>query len=230
MGLHVIEAARRHRTGKLVVLGTVCAYPKFAKVPFSEDDLWLGYPEETNAPYGVAKKALLVQCQAYRQQFGLNAVYLLPVNLYGPRDHFDLETSHVIPALIRKCAEAVDRRLGYIELWGDGSATREFLYAADGARAIVAATRLYDKPEPVNIGSGHEISIADLAHMIAELTGFTGELRWDPSRPNGQPRRCLETSRADREFGFRASTALRDGLRETIAWYRETGRAMEAAH
>jgi GDP-L-fucose synthase len=170
----------------------------------------------------------LVQCQAYRQQFGLNAIYLLPVNLYGPRDHFDLETGHVIPALIRKCEDAVERRLGYIELWGDGSATREFLYAADAARAIVAATRFYDKPDPVNIGSGQEISIAELARLIADLTGFGGELRWDPSRPNGQPRRCLETSRASREFGFRASTALRDGLRQTIAWFRTTKRTMEA--
>jgi GDP-L-fucose synthase len=229
MGIHVIEAARRHRTAKVVVLGTVCAYPKFAAVPFSEEDLWLGYPEETNAHYGIAKKALLVQCQAYRQQFGLNAIYLLPVNLYGPRDRFDPQSSHVIPALIRKCQEAIDRGAGHIELWGDGSATREFLYAGDAARAIVAAASLYDKPDPVNIGSGQEISIAELARLIAGLTGFQGELRWDPSKPNGQPRRCLDTSRAFREFGFRASTRLRDGLIETIAWYRETCRSMEAA-
>jgi GDP-L-fucose synthase len=212
-----------------VQVGTVCSYPKFTPVPFAEQNLWDGYPEETNAPYGIAKKALLVQCQAYRQQFGLNAIYLLPVNLYGPRDRFDPESSHVIPALIRKCQEAIDRGAGHIELWGDGSATREFLYAGDAARAIVAAASLYDKPDPVNIGSGQEISVADLARLIAGLTGFQGELRWDPSKPNGQPRRCLDTSRAFREFGFRASTGLRDGLIETIAWYRETGRTMEAA-
>jgi GDP-L-fucose synthase len=219
MGLNVIEAARQYGTKKTVVLGTVCAYPKFAKVPFSEDDLWLGYPEETNAPYGIAKKALLVQCQAYREEFGLNSIYLLPVNLYGPGDHFDLETSHVIPALIRKCLEAVDSDADHIELWGDGSATREFLYVRDAARAIVAATQHYAKPEPVNIGSGHEVSIADLARMIAKLTGFHGELRWDPSQPNGQPRRCLDTTRAREEFGFSASTSLEDGLAETISWY-----------
>jgi GDP-L-fucose synthase len=228
MGLHVIEAARRFRIAKVVVLGTVCAYPKFAAVPFSEDNLWDGYPEETNAPYGIAKKALLVQCQTYRQQYGTNAVYVIPVNLYGPRDHFDLETSHVIPALIRKCVEAKEQGASHIELWGDGSATREFLYVRDAARAIVAATSLYEKPEPVNIGTGQEISIADLARTIAQLTGFRGEFRWDSSKPNGQPRRCLDTSRAEREFGFRAATSLRNGLAETISWYRASGHTMGA--
>jgi GDP-L-fucose synthase len=228
MGIHLIEAARRFDTEKVVVLGTVCAYPKFAKVPFSEDDLWLGYPEETNAPYGIAKKALMVQCQAYREQYGLNAIYLLPVNLYGPHDHFDLESSHVIPALIRKCLEAVDRGASHIELWGDGSATREFLFARDAARGIIAATEQYDKPEPVNIGSGQEISILELAHLIAEITGFRGELVWDPSKPNGQPRRCLDVTRARREFGFEASTSLREGLSETIAWYQSTRKTLEA--
>jgi GDP-L-fucose synthase len=209
-------------------LGTVCAYPKFAPVPFSEDNLWDGYPEETNAPYGIAKKALLVQCQTYRQQYGTNAVYVIPVNLYGPRDHFDLETSHVIPALIRKCIEAKDQGASHIELWGDGTATREFLYVRDAARAIVAATSLYEKSEPVNIGTGQEISIADLARMIAELAGFRGEFRWDTSKPNGQPRRCLDTSRAEREFGFRAATSLRNGLAETVSWYRDSRNSLGA--
>jgi GDP-L-fucose synthase len=220
MGLHIIEAARQHGTEKIVVLGTVCAYPKFAQVPFSEDELWLGYPEESNAPYGIAKRALLVQCQTYRQQFGLNAIYLLPVNLYGPRDRVDLETSHVIPALIRKCEDAREQNAKWIEIWGDGSATREFLYVRDAASAIVAATRLYDGSAPVNVGSGEEISIADLAKLIAEITGFQGEFRWDASKPNGQPRRCLDITRAQREFGFRASTTLREGLAETVEWYR----------
>ncbi len=229
MGLNVIEAARRFGTGKIVVLGTVCAYPKFAAVPFSEDELWVGYPEETNAPYGIAKKALLVQCQTYRQQFGLNAIYVLPVNLYGPRDHFDLETSHVIPALIRKCTEAQERGSAFVDLWGDGTATREFLYVRDAARAIVAAAALYNSPDPVNIGSGEEISIADLARLIADLSGFRGEFRWDASKPNGQPRRCLDTSRARREFGFRASVTLRQGLSETIEWYRASRNSRGAA-
>jgi GDP-L-fucose synthase len=229
MGIQVIDAARRHKTGKIVVLGTVCAYPKFAKVPFSEDDLWLGYPEETNAPYGIAKKAMLVQCQAYREQYGLNAIYLLPVNLYGPLDHFDPQSSHVIPALIRKCVEAVESGARRIELWGDGSATREFLFVRDAARAIVAATQRYDKGDPVNIGSGKEISILDLAQLIAEITGFRGELVWDPSKPNGQPRRCLDVTRAKREFGFEASTSLREGLTETIDWYKASRTVLEAA-
>lgn len=219
MGIQLIEAARRHGVAKTVVLGTICAYPKFTPVPFREDDLWIGYPEETNAPYGIAKKALLVQCQTYREQYGMNAVFLLPVNLYGPRDNFDLGTSHVIPALIRKCIEARESGETEVELWGDGTPTREFIYAKDAAEAIVAATARYDGAEPVNIGSGQEISIFALAEEIAALTGFQGRFRWNTSQPNGQPRRCLDTSRAAREFGFRASTTLDQGLRETIAWY-----------
>lgn len=227
MGIQVIDAAYRHRVRKLVVLGTICAYPKFTAVPFSEDDLWSGYPEETNAPYGIAKKALLVQCQAYRRQYGLNAIYLLPVNLYGPGDHFDLESSHVIPGLIRKCVEAVERGEPLIQVWGDGSPTREFLYVKDAARGILAAMQHYDAPEPVNLGTGEEISIANLARLIAEETGFHGTLQWDTSRPNGQPRRCLDITRAEREFGFRAGTSLRDGLRATIAWYRANRQVMK---
>lgn len=219
MGIQLIEAARRYNTEKAVVLGTVCAYPKFAPIPFREEDLWAGYPEETNAPYGIAKKALLVQCQAYRQQYGTNAIFLLPVNLYGPRDSFDLETSHVIPALIRKCVEAVDERQEEIILWGDGSPTREFLYVGDAAEGIIAAAQHYDKPEPVNLGSGIEISIRDLAERVAKLVGFRGRIAWDTTRPNGQPRRCLDVSRADREFRFRAQTSLEEGLRRTVAWY-----------
>ena len=220
MGVQLIEAARKYSVEKTVVLGTICAYPKFTPVPFSEDDLWNGYPEETNAPYGIAKKALLVQCQSYRQQYGMNAIFVLPVNLYGPRDNFDLDSSHVIPALIRKCLEA--RAAGSLEilLWGDGSPTREFLYVTDAARGIVLATQEYDKPEPVNLGSGYEISIRDLAETIARLTGFTGSVRWDASKPNGQPRRCLDVRRAEREFGFHATTSLEAGLAETIRWYR----------
>jgi GDP-L-fucose synthase len=221
MGIHLIEAARKHGTEKTVVLGTICAYPKFTPVPFREDDLWAGYPEETNAPYGVAKKALLVQCQAYRQQYGMNAVFLLPVNLYGPRDNFDLEASHVIPALIRKCVEAVDEGREEIVLWGDGSPTREFLFVEDAAEGLVAATERYDKPEPVNLGSGIEIPIRDLADKIAHLTGFNGRIVWDASKPNGQPRRCLDVTLAEREFGFRANTQFDEGLRRTISWYRD---------
>lgn len=219
MGIQLIEAARRHGVEKLVVLGTICSYPKFTPVPFREEELWNGYPEETNAPYGIAKKALLVQCQAYRAQYGMNAIVLLPVNLYGPRDNYDLETSHVIPALIRKCVEARARGEDEIVLWGDGTPTREFLYVKDAAEGIVAATARYDGAEPVNLGSGCEISIRALAEKIAALTGFTGRLRWDVSRPNGQPRRCLDVSRAEAEFGFRARTPLDDGLWETIAAY-----------
>jgi GDP-L-fucose synthase len=219
MGVQLIEAARKFSVEKTVVLGTICAYPKFTPVPFSEDDLWNGYPEETNAPYGIAKKALLVQCQSYRQQYGMNAIFVLPVNLYGPRDNFDLENSHVIPALIRKCLEARATGATEIVLWGDGAPTREFLYVTDAARGIVLATQEYDKPEPVNLGSGYEISIRDLAEMIARLTGFTGSMRWDASKPNGQPRRCLDVFRAEREFGFRAATSLEAGLEETIRWY-----------
>jgi len=221
MGAHVVEECRRRGVGKLVLLGTICAYPKFAPVPFREDDLWDGYPEETNAPYGVAKKALLVGAQAYREQYGLNAIYLLPVNLYGPRDNFDLESSHVIPALVRKMIEARERDSGEVLLWGDGSPTREFLYVEDCAEGLQLAAERYDGPEPVNLGTGAEIPIRDLAGLIAELTGFAGEIRWDTSRPNGQPRRRLDTSRAEHLFGFHARTGLREGLERTIAWYLE---------
>ena len=219
MGIQLIEAARRRGVEKTVVLGTICAYPKFTPVPFREEDLWNGYPEETNAPYGLAKKMLLVQCQAYREQYGMNAIFLLPVNLYGPGDNFDLESSHVIPALIRKCAEAVEAGRDEIVLWGDGSPTREFLYVEDAAEGILLATERYDKSDPVNLGSGMEISIHDLATTIAAMTGFTGRIVWDTSKPNGQPRRCLDVSRAEREFGFRAATPFEIGLRKTIDWY-----------
>ena len=221
MGIEMIEQARLVSLPKLLVVGTICAYPKFAAVPFREETLWDGYPEETNAPYGVAKKSLLVQCQAYRQEYGLNAVFLLPVNLYGPRDNFDLRSSHVIPALIRKCVEARDRRQAAIECWGTGTPTREFLYVADAAEAIVRAAEAYDGAEPVNIGSGHEVSIRDLVGMIARLTGFKGSIRWDATKPDGQPRRCLDVTRAEREFGFRAATPLEEGLRRTIEWYEQ---------
>ncbi len=221
MGIQTIEACRRFRVEKTVVLGTICAYPKFTPVPFREETLWDGYPEETNAPYGIAKKALLVQCQAYRAQYGMNAVFLLPVNLYGPRDNFNPDSSHVIPALIRKCVEARERRAPQIVLWGDGSPTREFLYVDDAAEAVVAATERYDSGEPVNIGSGQEISIRHLAERIAAIADFDGQVVWDTTKPNGQPRRCLDVTRAEREFGFRASTNLDDGLKATIDWYRK---------
>jgi GDP-L-fucose synthase len=217
MGAHVLEHCRMHRVGKLVVAGTVCAYPKLTPVPFREDDLWNGYPEETNAPYGIAKKSILVGAQSYREQYGLRTAYLLPANLYGPRDNFDLESSHVIPALIRKMIEGDDE----VVLWGDGSPTREFLYVDDAAEAFVLAAERYDDPEPVNVGTGAEISIRELAETIADLTGFEGEIRWDESMPNGQPRRALDASRAEAAFGFRARTPLRAGLEQTIAWYRE---------
>jgi len=220
MGIQVIDGARRHGVEKTVVLGTICAYPKHTPVPFREEDLWNGYPEETNAPYGIAKKALLVQCQAYRRQYGMNAIYLLPVNLYGPGDNFDPESSHVIPALIRKCVEAVEEGREEIVVWGDGTPTREFLYVKDAAEGIVAAAQSYDRPEPVNLGSGMEISIRELAEKIAALTGFRGRFLWDTSKPNGQPRRRLDVSRSEREFGFRARTPFEEGLRETIEWYR----------
>lgn len=220
MGIQLIEAARRHGVEKTVVLGTICAYPKFTPVPFREEEIWSGYPEETNAPYGIAKKALLVQCQAYRQQYGMNAIYLLPVNLYGPRDNFHVESSHVIPALIKKCVDAVRAGEDEIVLWGDGSPTREFLYVEDAAEGIALAAERYDKAEPVNLGSGREISIRDLAVTIAGMTGYTGRISWDATKPNGQPRRCLDVSRAEREFGFRAGTSFNDGLRKTIEWYR----------
>ena len=220
MGAHVLELARLQGTAKVVTLGTICEYPKFTPVPFREEDLWNGYPEETNAPYGVAKKSILVGAQTYRQQYGMHAVHLLPVNLYGPGDNFDLETSHVIPALIRKMLEAQERGEGEIVLWGDGSPTREFLYVEDAAEGIWLAAQRYDEPEPVNLGSGVEISIRDLAQTVAELTGFSGEIVWDATKPNGQPRRQLDVSRAEELFGFRAKTGFRDGLERTIAWYR----------
>ena len=219
MGLHLIEAARRHGTAKVVVLGTICAYPKFTPVPFQEKDLWNGYPEETNVSYGVAKRALLVQCQAYHEQYGMNAIYLLPVNLYGPGDNFDLESSHVIPALIRKCVEAVERGSHELVCWGDGSPTREFLYVEDAARGIIAATEQYDQPDPVNLGSGREVSIKELVESIASLIGFKGRIVWDTSKPNGQPRRCLDVSRARERFGFTADTDLETGLGLTVEWY-----------
>jgi GDP-L-fucose synthase len=219
MGLQLIEAVRRHGVKKLVVLGTICSYPKFTPVPFREEDLWNGYPEETNAPYGLAKKLLLVQAQAYREQYGLNAISLLPVNLYGPGDNFDPETSHVIPALIRKVLAARATGEPFVEVWGTGVATREFLFVRDAAEGIVLATERYDGSEPVNLGSGQEISIRDLALTICELANYRGEIRWDSSRPDGQPRRCLDATRAWQRFGFRASTPLRDGLKETLAWY-----------
>jgi GDP-L-fucose synthase len=220
MGAHIIEEARLRGLEKLVITGTVCSYPKFAPVPFREEDLWNGYPEETNAPYGIAKKALLVQAQAYRQQYGLNSIFLMPVNLYGPRDNFDLQTSHVIPALIRKCVDAAARRDGCVPVWGSGRATREFLYVDDCAEAIVHAAERYTGPDPVNIGSGQEISIKELAETIGELTGFHGSFGWDANKPDGQPRRRLDTSRARQEFGFVARTPLRDGLLTTIQWFR----------
>jgi len=222
MGANVLEQSRLHGVEKLVVVGTICAYPKFTPVPFKEEELWNGYPEETNAPYGIAKKALLVGAQAYREQYGLDAIYLLPVNLYGPGDNFNPESSHVIPAQIRKMFEAKERGEREVVLWGDGSPTREFLYVDDCAEAITLAAERYDGPDPVNLGTGSEISIRGLAEMIAELTGYEGELVWDTSKPNGQPRRCLDTERAARLFGFRASTPLRAGLERAIAWYRES--------
>lgn len=219
MGALVMEHARQRGIGKYLQTGTVCSYPKFTPVPFKETDLWEGYPEETNAPYGVAKRALLVQAQAYRQQYGMGAVTLLPVNLYGPRDNFDLASSHVIPALIRKMVEARESAAESVELWGDGSASREFLYVEDAADAICMALRDYDEADPINLGSGREVAIRDLALLTAAATGFEGEVTWDTTKPNGQPRRCLDTTRAREAFGFTASTELEDGMRATVAWY-----------
>jgi GDP-L-fucose synthase len=219
MGAHVLEQARVHGTLKLVIAGTICAYPKFAPVPFREDDLWNGYPEETNAPYGIAKKALLVQSEAYRQQYGMNSVVLFPVNLYGPRDNFDLHTSHVIPALVRKCVEARERGEKKIVVWGTGAASREFLHARDAAEGIVAACTSYDKSEAVNLGAGFEIKIRDLVPLVARLCRFEGEIVWDPTKPDGQPRRMLDTSKALREFGWKARIGFEEGLRETIEWF-----------
>jgi GDP-L-fucose synthase len=221
MGIQMMEFARRASVKKFVAVGTICAYPKFTPVPFREDDLWNGYPEETNAPYGLAKKMLLVQAQAYRAQYGFNAIYPMLVNLYGPGDNFDVESSHVIPALIRKCSEAMARGDSTITLWGDGSPTREFLYVEDAAEALVLATERYDGAEPVNLGSGEEWSIADLATVIADVVGYRGRVVWDPAKPNGQPRRCLDVGRAERYFGFRSSVDLRKGIERTVAWYRQ---------
>ena len=220
MGALLLERARRAGIKKFVGIGTVCSYPKYAPIPFKEDDLWSGYPEETNAPYGLAKKMLLVGSQAYRQEYGFNAIHLLPVNLYGPHDKFDLKSSHVIPAVIRKMVDAQREGAASITLFGDGSPTREFLFVRDAARGIVLAAQHYDSPEPVNLGSAFEISIRDLVTIIAEEVGYQGELRWDTSKPNGQPRRKLDVTRAQREFGFVAQTDFRDGLRETINWYK----------
>jgi GDP-L-fucose synthase len=219
MGIELMEQGRRRGVQKYVQVGTVCAYPKFTPVPFSEDEIWNGYPEETNAPYGIAKKALLAQALAYREQYGFNAVYLLPANLYGPGDNFDLDTSHVIPALIRKCVEAQERGLEEIEVWGTGAPTREFLFVDDAARAILLAAERYDRPDPVNLGTSVEVSIRQLAGMIGGLAGFEGRIRWDSEKPDGQPRRKLDVSRAEREFGFRAEVGLEAGLRRTIDWY-----------
>jgi GDP-L-fucose synthase len=222
MGALLIEHARRRGLEKFVCVGTVCSYPKFATVPFREDDLWSGYPEETNAPYGIAKKALLVQLQAYRQEFGMRGIYLIPVNLYGPRDNFDLESSHVIPALIRKCVEAEERGDDVIEVWGSGRPTREFLYVEDAADGVVAAAERYEGAEPVNLGTGREISIRDLATLIAERTGFRGSFAWNATKPDGQPRRALDVSRARDEFGWTARIPFEEGLDATISWYRES--------
>jgi len=219
MGIQLMEQARLAGVAKFVSVGTVCAYPKFTKVPFKEEDLWDGYPEETNAPYGLAKKMLLVQGQAYRDQYGFNSIYLLPVNLYGPGDNYDPGNSHVIPALIKKCVDARDRGDAFIEVWGTGSASREFLYVDDAARGIVLAAERYDGGDPVNLGVGHEITIRELVELIVKLTGFEGEIRWDRSKPDGQPRRALDTSRARERFGFAAGTTFEDGLRRTIAAY-----------
>ncbi len=222
MGVQLMEVGRKMGVEKFVTIATICAYPKFTPVPFKEDALWDGYPEETNAPYGLAKKMLLVQAQAYRQQYGFNSICLFPVNLYGPGDNFDLFSSHVIPALIRKCIEAIESHKEEIIVWGTGAPTREFLYAEDAAEGILLATESYNKSDPVNLGAGFEISIRDLVDLITELTGFKGRVIWDTSRPDGQPRRCLDTSRAEHEFGFKAKVGLEEGLRRTIAWYRES--------
>jgi GDP-L-fucose synthase len=219
MGIQLMERARLARVGKFVTIGTVCSYPKFTPVPFHETALWDGYPEETNAPYGLAKKMLLVQGQAYREQYGFNVIHLIPVNLYGPGDNFDPASSHVIPALIKKCVDARDEGIGHIDAWGTGNASREFLYVDDAAEGIVLASERYDDPEPVNLGVGHEITIRELTETIARLTGFQGEIHWDATKPDGQPRRALDTSRARQAFGFEARTSFEEGLRTTIDWY-----------
>lgn len=228
MGVQLMHESWKAGVEKFVAIGTVCAYPKFTPVPFREEDLWNGYPEETNAPYGLAKKMMLVQSMAYREQYGFNSIFLIPVNMYGPRDNFNLETSHVIPALIRKCIEAEERGEEEVVVWGDGSPTREFIYAEDAAEGILLAAEKYNQSDPVNIGSGHEISIKDLAEMIARLTGFSGKLVWDTTKPNGQPRRGLNVEKAEALFGFRAQMPFEEGLRRTIEWYHEH-RAGQAA-
>jgi len=228
MGVELIEQARRFEVEKFVSIGSICAYPKFTPVPFREDDIWNGYPEETNAPYGLAKKMLLVQSQAYRQQYNMNAITLFPVNLYGPGDNFDLQSSHVIPALIRKVHEAIQSGQKKIEVWGTGSASREFLYVSDAADGIVKATLHYEGAEPVNLGSGTEIQIRELAQTICELSGFAGEIEWNTEKPDGQPRRCLDTTRASEAFGFEAKTKLRDGILKTVNWYRQQGNKVAA--
>lgn len=228
MGVQLIEQSRLHNVQKFVALGTVCAYPKYTATPFSEDDLWNGYPEETNAPYGLAKKMMLVQSQSYRQQYGYNSIFLLPANLYGPGDNFDLESSHVIPALIRKCVEAREQGAAFVEAWGTGNASREFLYVEDCAEGVMRAVARYNESEPVNIGTGNEIKISELLQMIARLTRFEGEIRWQRDKPDGQPRRRLDVSRAIEKFGFRAEVPLEEGLRRTIEWY-ETARLTAAA-
>jgi GDP-L-fucose synthase len=229
MGINAVEAARIAGIEKFVCAGTICSYPKFTPVPFREDDFWNGYPEETNAPYGLAKKMLLVQLQAYRQQYGMNGIYLTPVNLYGPRDNFDLESSHVIPALIRKCVEAKQRREPEIVAWGTGKATREFLFVEDAAEAIVTAAEKYSKPDLVNLGSGQEVSVRELLETIRSLVGFDGEVHWDSSKPDGQPRRCLDISLALREFGWQASVKLHEGLQRTVDWYLANQKGLAAA-
>ena len=228
MGVQLIEQSRLRGVKKFLATGTVCAYPKFTPVPFKEDDLWKGYPEETNAPYGLAKKMMLVQSQAYREQYGFNSIFLLPVNMYGPGDNFDLETSHVIPALIRKCVEARRHGTGFIEVWGSGNASREFLYVEDCAEGIVKAAALYNESDPVNLGNGREVVIKDLVELITRLTGFEGEIRWQSNKPDGQPRRQLDTRRAFEKFGFQAQTSLEQGLRRTIDWYETTSMARGA--
>ena len=230
MGTQLMEIGRQRGLEKFVALATICAYPKYTPVPFREEDLWAGYPEETNAPYGLAKKMMLVQAQAYRQQYGFNAIVLFPVNLYGPGDNFDMQTSHVIPALIRKCVEAQAKGEKQVVLWGDGSPSREFLYVDDAARAILLAAEHYNGDEPVNIGTGEEITIQDLAHLIADKVGFEGKLVWDTTKPNGQPRRCLDTRRAKELFGFEASCGLRRGMNNTVQWFQANRQAIREAH
>ena len=230
MGSQLIEIGRQRGLGKLVAIGTICAYPKFAPIPFQEDDIWAGYPEETNAPYGLAKKMMLAQSQAYRQQYGFNSIVLFPVNLYGPHDNFDLQTSHVIPALIRKCVEARDTGASEIVLWGDGTPTREFLYVEDAAEGILLAAEQYEDSRPLNLGTGEEISINGLATMIATEVGYTGRIAWDKTKPNGQPRRCLDVSRIKQTIGFQAKHTLRDGLKKTIAWFHAHRETLREVH